>query len=194
MKVLVVYAHPSPESFNHAVLESVKEGLSEAGHTYDVIDLYEMNFDPCLRVEDFVKINSGTNSDDVLSHQERVSKADVLVFIHPYWWGGTPAILKGWIDRIFSMNYAYKTDEETGGIMGLLKAKKSLVLSTCGSPKESSVQSGSFAAFKEIWSQKIIQFCGIPDVHIKLFYDVIMVDDETRKKYLEEARDLARKL
>ena len=194
MKVLIVYAHPNPESFNHAVLESVLGGLSEVGHISDVIDLYKMNFDPCLRVEDFVKINSGTNSDDVLSHQERVSKADVLVFIHPNWWGGIPAILKGWIDRIFSMNYAYKTDEETGEITGILKHKKSLIITTCGSPQEFSEKSGSIAAFKEIWSQKIIQFCGIPDVHIKLFYDVIMADDETRKKYLEEARDLARKL
>ncbi|MCK4794598.1 MAG: NAD(P)H-dependent oxidoreductase, partial [Desulfobacteraceae bacterium] len=51
VKVLVVYSHPNPESFNHAILEAVLEGLSEAGHASDVIDLYKMGFDPCLKVE-----------------------------------------------------------------------------------------------------------------------------------------------
>ncbi len=139
MKVLVVYSHPNPKSFNHAILEAVLEGLSEAGHASDVIDLYKMGFDPCLKVEDFVKIQAGSNSDDVLSHQDRVSKADALVFIHPNWWGGTPAILKGWIDRVFSKGYAYKADEETGAMIGLLKHKKALILTTCGSPQEFSI-------------------------------------------------------
>ena len=188
MRALIVYAHPNPKSFNHAILDSVMEGLSEAGHVSDVIDLYEMDFDPCLKVDDFVKIRSGSNSEDVLSHQARLSKADVLVFIHPNWWGGIPAILKGWIDRVFSMGYAYKADEETGAMVGLLKTQKVLVLTTCGSPEGFSL---CIDAYKDIWAQKILQFCGIPDVHFKLFYDVINVDGKTRKGYLQEARDLA---
>ena len=191
MKVLVVYAHPHPASFNHAILDAVLEGLSEADHESDVIDLYEMGFDPCLKVEDFVKIRSGSNSDDVLLHQSRLSKADAIVFIHPNWWGSPPAILKGWIDRVFSMGYAYKADQETGAMIGLLHAKKSLILSTCGSPEEFSV---CIDAFKDIWEQKILHFCGVQKVDFKLFYDVINVGDETRKIYLEEARDLARNL
>ncbi|MBW2369158.1 MAG: NAD(P)H-dependent oxidoreductase, partial [Deltaproteobacteria bacterium] len=135
MKVLIVYAHPNPESFNHAVLEAFLEGLSEAGHTSDVIDLYEMNFDPCLSLDDFVKLFSGSSSDDVLSHQERVNNADAVVFIHPFWWFGIPAILKGWIDRVFSMGYAYMANEETGEMIGLLKLNKALVITTTGSPK-----------------------------------------------------------
>ena len=187
MKILIIYSHPNPESFNHAILEAVLDGLAEAGHTSDVIDLYEMGFDPCLKVEDFVKIRSGSNSDDVLSHQARVSDADVLVFIHPNWWGSMPAILKGWIDRVFSMGYAYGFDPEIGEIKGLLGITKAIVLTTCGSSEEFSL---CMDAFHDTWSIKILQFCGIPEVDFKIFYDVINVDDKTRKGNLEEARNL----
>ena len=187
MNVLVVYSHPNPESFNHAILEAVLKGLSGAGHENDVFDLYDMDFDPCLKVDDFVKVHLGSNSEDVLLHQARVSNADVLVFIHPNWWGGMPAILKGWIDRVFSMGFAYKADEETSEMIGLLNIQKALVLTTCGSPE---IYSLCIDAYKEIWDQKILQFCGIQDVQFKLFYDVISVDDKTRNGYLDEARNL----
>jgi NAD(P)H dehydrogenase (quinone) len=188
LKVLVVYAHPNPQSFNHAILDAFLEGLSKAGHESDVMDLYSMDFDPCLAVEDFVRIRSGSNSEDVLSLQARINKADVLVVIHPNWWGGVPAILKGWIDRVFSLGYAYAFDQESGTLQGLLDIKKSIIISTCGSSEEFSL---CMDAFHDTWSQKILQFCGIPEVDFKIFYDVINVDDVTRNEYLKETRTLA---
>ena len=59
MKVLVVYAHPNPQSFNHAIVESFTEGLTEAGHTYEVVDLYAINFNPCLSGDDLAKLMAG---------------------------------------------------------------------------------------------------------------------------------------
>ncbi|MBW1801840.1 MAG: NAD(P)H-dependent oxidoreductase [Deltaproteobacteria bacterium] len=190
MKVLIVYAHPNPESFNHAILQAFTSGLSAAGHTYEVVDLYAINFNPCLSVEDFVKISEGSNSDDVLSQQAKVNEADALAFIHPIWWTGTPAMLKGWIDRVFSLGYAYTMEEGTGRPIGLLKHKKALILTTAGSPEELAEMTGSAAALEKIWCHEIIQFCGIDDVRLKVFYSVIVADDETRKGYLDEARQL----
>ena len=136
MNVLVVYAHPNPESFNHAILGAFTEGLDEAGHTYEVLDLYDMKFDPCLSVEDFVKLRAGSNSKDVLAHQEKITKADALAFIHPNWWTGMPALLKGWIDRVFSLGYAYIMEEGTGRPIGLLKHKKAVIFTTAGAAEE----------------------------------------------------------
>lgn len=190
MKVLVVYAHPNPKSFNRAVLDSFIEGLGKAGHTYDVVDLYAINFNPCLSVNDFEKIRAGTNSDDILEQQKKVDGAEALAFVHPNWWTGMPAILKGWIDRVLSLGYAYKMDEDTGRPIGLLKHKKALIMVTAGSPEELAKMNGSAAALEKIWCHEIMQFCGIPEVNLKVFYSVIVTDDGTRKGYLDEVRRL----
>ena len=194
MKVLIVYAHPSHESFNHAILEAFIEGLDAAGHNYEVVDLYAENFNPCLSVEDFVKIREGSNSEDVLAQQVKVDQADALTFIHPIWWTGTPAILKGWLDRVFSMGYAYSIDQESGRPTGLLKQKKAVIFNTAGAPEEKARTTGSEAALEKIWCHEIIRFCGIPEVELKVFYSVIMTDDETRKGYLDEAREMGKRL
>jgi len=192
MKVLVVYAHPNPQSFNHAILESFTGGLAEAGHTYEVVDLYAINFNPCLSGEDFAKLMEGKASDDVRAQQEKVSQADGLVFIHPIWWFAPPAILKGWFDRVFSMGFAYALDEKEGHYTGLLKNQKALVINTAGGTEEEAKTYGSTDALKKIQDELKLGFCGINDVNHVIFYNVIMTDDATRKGYLEEARNLGK--
>ena len=192
MKLLVVYAHPNPQSFNHAILESFTGGLAEAGNTYEVVDLYDINFNPCLSGDDFAKFMAGKAPDDIQAQQEKVSEADGLVFIHPIWWTGPPAILKGWIDRVFSMGFAYMIDEKEGHPVGLLKNQKALVINTAGGTEEEAKMFGSTDALKKIEDELMLKFCGIKDVQHVVFYNVIMTDDATRKGYLEEARNLGK--
>ena len=192
MKVLVVYAHPNPQSFNHAILESFTKGLAEAGHTYEIVDLYAIKFNPCLSGEDFVKLMQWNVSDDVRAQQEKVSQANGLVFIHPVWWTGQPAILKGWIDRVFSMGFAYMLDEKTGHPQGLLKNQKALIINTAGAKEEDSKTMGVPDVLKKIEGDFVLKFSGIDKVQHVLFYNVIMTDDPTRKEYLEKARDLGK--
>ena len=192
MKVLIVYAHPNPQSFNHAILESFTKGLAEAGHTYEVVDLYAIKFNPCLSGEDFGKFMQGKVSDDVRDQQEKVSQANGLVFIHPVWWIGQPAILKGWIDRVFSMGFAYMLDEKTGHPQGLLKNQKALIINTTGGTEEESKTMGGTDVLKKIEGDFMLKFTGIGNVQHVLFYNVIMTDDATRKGYLEKARDLGK--
>jgi NAD(P)H dehydrogenase (quinone) len=192
MKVLVVYAHPNPQSFNHAILESFTKGLVEAGHTYEVVDLYAIKFNPCLSGEDFVVFMQGKVPDDVRAQQEKVSQADGLVFIHPVWWSGQPAILKGWVDRVFSMGFAYMHDEKTGQVNGLLKNQKALIINTSGANEAEAKTSGMADVLKKIEDDLMLKFTGIDNVQHVLFYNVIMTDDATRKGYLGKARDLGK--
>ena len=108
MRVLVVYTHPSPSSYTASVLTRVLAGLEAAGHEVDVLDLYAIGFDPLLSADE--RFRSG---DDPLTaplvrdHIALVRSASAVVFVHPTWWSGPPAMLKGWIDRVFVADVAY---------------------------------------------------------------------------------------
>jgi NAD(P)H dehydrogenase (quinone) len=192
MKVVVVYAHPNPKSFNHAIMESFTAGLAEAGHDYEVIDLYGINFNPSLTTADFEKLMQGKTSDDVKAQQEKLSRSDGLCIIHPIWWTGPPAILKGWVDRVFSLGFAYSFDKKTGSPIGLLKHKKAVVINTAGGREADAKKAGSPAAIKTAEIDGIFKFCGIKEVQHMIFYSVIMTDDAMRKAYLEEAKKLGK--
>ena len=85
MKVLVVYAHPNSQSFNHAILEWFTEGLKEGGHNYEIVDLYGIRFNPCLGLEELAQFSGCQMPKDVLRQQEKVAQADALAFIYPVW-------------------------------------------------------------------------------------------------------------
>jgi Putative NADPH-quinone reductase (modulator of drug activity B) len=192
MKVLIIYAHPNPQSFNHSILESFTKGLAEAGHAYEVVDLYAIKFNPCLSGEDFGMFMQGKVSDDVRDQQEKVSQANGLVFIHPVWWIGLPAMLKGWFDRVFSMGFAYGYDEKTGDFQGLLKNKKALIINTAAAKEEEAKTIGWADILKKIEGDFMLKFNGIDNVQQVIFYNVNMTDDATRKGFLEKARDLGK--
>ncbi|MCW4040334.1 MAG: NAD(P)H-dependent oxidoreductase, partial [Candidatus Bathyarchaeota archaeon] len=78
MKVLVVYAHPNLKSFNHAVLEDFTRGLEVGGHTHEIVDLYAIDFDPRVKLEELAQFNGGHVAQDALDHQQKVASADAL--------------------------------------------------------------------------------------------------------------------
>jgi len=143
MKALIVYTHPNPRSFNHAILETVEADLKGRGVEVRVSDLYAKRFDPALSPRDFESFAAGRLPQDICDEQNDVTWADLLVFIYPIWWYERPALLKGWFDRVFSIGFAYKPSDK--GIVGLLKGKRGLVFSTAGAFEEESVQSGMIA-------------------------------------------------
>jgi NAD(P)H dehydrogenase (quinone) len=191
-KILIVYAHPNPQSFNHAILEVFTSGLSESGHTYEVVDLYAIRFKPCLDGGDLAKLTAGKTPEDIRAQQDKVSRAEGIVFIHPVWWTGAPAILKGWVDRVFSMGFAYTFEEKTGHPVGLLKHKKGLVINTAGAGEEDAEASGMTKTINRAEVEGVLKFCGVREAHHVIFYNVIMTDDETRRRYLEEAKRLGK--
>ena len=102
MRFLVLYAHPVPDSFGSAVHRAVLDGLTEAGHQIDDCDLYAENFQPVLTEnERRAYHNVGANTATVLPHVERLLRAQGVVFVYPTWWYGMPAMLRGYIDRVW---------------------------------------------------------------------------------------------
>jgi NAD(P)H dehydrogenase (quinone) len=106
-RVLVVYCHPNPKSFTHAVLESVCAGLTAGGCAYEVIDLHAERFDPVLIVDETRRRRDLGTVEETRRHRELVAAAKTLVFVYPVWWGGFPAMLKGFIDRVFVSGLTY---------------------------------------------------------------------------------------
>lgn len=193
MEVLIVYTHPNPRSFNRAVLEAFTRGLGEGGHTFEVVDLYAIGFDPRLGLADYVQFTGKQMPQDILEQQEKVARADALVFIHPIWWVGWPAMLKGWIDRVFSYGFAYQFTER-GGIEGLLKYKKALLINTTYYSEEDYEFLGIRDAMEKTLVEFTLKCCGIQDVKYVFLYSVEAVDNKTRWKYLEQVFRLGKEL
>jgi NAD(P)H dehydrogenase (quinone) len=188
MKVLVVYAHPHPESFNHAVLEKFVQGLQAKGHEVEILDLYAADFNPLLSAADLASLQAGATPADIQSQQAKVAQAEGLAFIFPIWWSSMPAVLKGWIDRVFSLGFAYAFTEE--GPLGLLKHKKALLITTAGGDQAFFDHSGIQKAIQMTIDVGIFGFTGIPKIQHEFFYNVIQIDPATREGYLQRAYSL----
>jgi NAD(P)H dehydrogenase (quinone) len=197
MKVLVVYAHPNPLSFNHAVLTAFLRGLNESGHETEVVDLYEIDFDPRFKKEDFAQFTGGAMPEDVREQQKKVAWADAMAFISPIWWMGFPAILKGWGERVFSSGFAYRLTNEgwqgnTRGRVGLLSHRKVLIISTTFFSEEDYEASGLKDAIRKTMVEWAFQGSGVPEIQHVYFYGVYWVEDSTRRAYLQSAYELGK--
>jgi len=181
MKVLTVYAHPNPASFCHAVLEQFTQGLADAGHASEVVDLYSMGFNPVFGQDDYsffvhqsvppevlnetelragiaagaggpirrrvaerwlrdkdlpelLRIVAKRRPKDVLEQQRKVAHADGLAFIAPIFWMNFPAMLRGWVERVFTYGFVYTMtpdawrDGDLNGRIPLLRHKKALIM------------------------------------------------------------------
>ncbi|MGB2600842.1 MAG: NAD(P)H-dependent oxidoreductase [Candidatus Omnitrophota bacterium] len=187
MNHLIIYCHPNPKSFNHAVLESYEGLAKDKGHDVRVRDIYSAGFDPVLKAEDFIKIQQGSVSEDVKEEQEQIKWADIITFIHPIWWFQMPAMLKGYIDRVFSYGFAYKIDE--GGIKGLLSGKKVIILNTTGGSEEVYNGMGFRNAVEKTIDEGVFGVCGMEVAVHGFFYAVPFLTEEDRKGMLEHLKE-----
>jgi len=108
MHALAVFAHPQRDSFTGAMLAATLAGLADAGHSAEAADLYREGFEPRFGPQDYAQFRGETLPADVLREQARIDRADALVLVFPVWWWSFPAVLKGWIDRVFSEGWAYR--------------------------------------------------------------------------------------
>ncbi|MBC8084374.1 MAG: NAD(P)H-dependent oxidoreductase [Hymenobacter sp.] len=165
MNATIVYAHPNPLSFNHALLERTTAQLQAAGATTHVRDLYALGFDPLLKPADFQAFQQGAVPADIQAEQDYIRAADWLVFIYPTWWWDRPAILKGYIDRVFSYGFAFGVGPDSA-VLPLLTGKKALVLNTFGGPTQTQEQvgnTGNLAA--KSMTLGTLALCGIDTVY-----------------------------
>lgn len=157
---LVVIAHPGSESFTRRVAAALVEEASACGHDVVVRDLYAMNFNPVASTADLVAMRSGKIAPDVATEMDHVRRADVISFVAPVWWISTPAILKGWIDRVFLFGFAYGYGPDRK-VQGLLAGKRGLVFTSSGSTQREFEDTGKLAAIRTMWGVGTVEFCGL---------------------------------
>ncbi len=136
MKVLVVYAHPDSASFNHAVLDEVLAGLQSARHEVRVRDLYAEGFEPRLsREEKRAHLSPPESKPQLAEHFADLRWCDALVLVHPTWWGAQPAMLKGWIDRVWARGVAWELPDGAKRLKPILhNVRRIITFTTHGSP------------------------------------------------------------
>lgn len=192
MKILIVLGHPDSSSFNHAIARAVRDDLRDAGHEVVFHDLYEEGFSPLLPTEEIPE--SGRIDERTQRHCEELSSADGIVIVHPNWWGQPPAMVKGWIDRVFRPGVAYRFEEGDGGEgipVGLLKAGAAVVFNTSNTPADRE-RTAFGDPLESIWRRCIFDLCGVTTFYRRMFSMVVTSTEEQRRDWIEEAKALCR--
>lgn len=160
IKHLIVLAHPDPRSLSAAYKEEIVRLTEDTGNEAVVRDLYNIGFHPLLSAEDFTAFRKGEVPGEIKLEQDYIQCADLITFIYPIWWAGMPAILKGYIDRVFSRGFAYDITG-MGEVRKLLSGKKVIILNNFGMPFEEYEKSGMLEALRKTSDAGIFQFCGM---------------------------------
>ena len=187
MKHLIVYAHPHESSFCHAILEIAVKTLQDKGDSVVVRDLYKLGFNPVLSAKDFADLRGGEIPSDIAKEQEYIKEADCMTFIYPLWWTSMPAILKGYIDRIFAYGFAYQF-AENGDIEGLLGDKKVFIISTQGTPNDIYDASGMSEALKQTTDIGVFGFCGMNVLEHMFLGKVNCISEQERTDMLQKVK------
>ena len=138
MLALIIVAHPSSDSYGHALANRAEIGLLAAGHEVIVLDLYELGIRVAMTAEERKAYHGDTPIVDPLiaEHAALVQRAEALVFVYPTWWSGLPAIMKGWLERVMVPGVGFVLDERTNKVRPGLGQMRHLVgISTYGSPR-----------------------------------------------------------
>ncbi|SMO53107.1 NAD(P)H-dependent oxidoreductase [Gracilimonas mengyeensis] len=187
--ILIINGHPSPDSYNHALAEAYKTGALEAGAGIQQIEVGKLDFDPNLK---FGYKKRMELEPDLQEAREKIKQADHLVWVHPVWWGGLPALLKGFIDRIFLPGFAFKYREDSPWWDKYLKGKTARIITTMDQPGwfyRLFFGSPSIKALKK----STLQFCGIKPVRVSYVGSIKASDEKQREKWLSKMYRLGKK-
>lgn len=159
MNILVVLANPKETCFTRDVCATFCSEAHARGHEIVLRDLYAMNFNPVASAADITGNLRGTVAQDVALEQEYVRRSDVIALIHPIWWIDRPAILKGYIDRVFALGFAYGYGPK--GTRGSLSGKRGVLITSSGSTQEHFNESGKMKAVEVAQDLGTMEFCDI---------------------------------
>ncbi|XP_069824638.1 NAD(P)H dehydrogenase [quinone] 1-like [Dendropsophus ebraccatus] len=200
---LIVLAHQERTSFNYAMKEAAQAALKKKGWQVLVSDLYEMKFNSVLSRKDItgnpkepskfkygaetlIAWKEGRLAKDIVEEQKKLEKADLVIFQFPLYWFGLPAIMKGWVERVFSMGFAYTF--QTMYSNGPFKNKKALLSFTTGGAESMTAPNGINGDINVIlWpiQNGILNFCGFKVLEPQIVYGVAHVPQEARVEMLK---------
>lgn len=188
----VILAHPYEKSFNHAIFHRAIAAFQSCGVAVRSHDLYAEGFDPVLTKRELGK----EETEDPLVRRciSELLESRILVFIHPNWWGQPPAMMKGYIDRVFRPPYAYDFDPGDAGAPGIgkLQGKAGIVLNT-GNTDARREDEYFHDPLENEWRQCLFGFCGIERYERRLFRIVADSTEAQRKDWLDEVEGLLKK-
>lgn len=189
MNVVIIKGHPNKKSYNYAIAESFKKGCTKnTTHKIDAIDIIDFDFN--LNI-DFNKHDDQPIEQDILTAQEKIKQADHIVWIYPLWWGTMPALLKGFIDRVFTPGFAFKYREDGSGKWDkLLTGKTSEIICTIDYPIWALKWVYAEAGVK-VMRNMILKFCGIKTKRTTYLGPIINSTPEQREKWLLQIEKLA---
>jgi putative NADPH-quinone reductase len=202
MKAFVVYWHPEPQSFNSAMFHTACETLAGAGHEVKTSDLREMKFDPVSGRSNFTTIKDPAYfkqqieemhatemngfSAEIAVEMEKIEWCDLMIWQFPLWWFGLPAILKGWVDRVFAMGRVYGGDRSYQA--GAFRGKRALLSLTTGGPEDAyrkGAFNGDMAGVLRPIHRGMLQFVGFDILAPQIVYGPVRMTDQQRKQQME---------
>ncbi|WP_163397832.1 NAD(P)H-dependent oxidoreductase [Flavobacterium fluviatile] len=184
-KILIINGHPNPESFNFAIANEYHKGVLDSGSQVETITIAELQFNPNLQ---FGYQKRTELEPDLAEAWKKIQNADHLVWVHPVWWGGLPAITKGFIDRLFLPGMTFQYRKNSVWWDKLLKGKTAHIITTLDQP-------GWY--YRLIYARPSVnqlkkctlEFCGVEPVKVSYIGIVKTAKEEQRKKWLQKVYD-----
>ena len=189
MKVLVISANPRTDSFTAQLAQKYTEGAIASGNLVTLIHLADLHFD--LNVTDRHPQHQ-FQEESVKGLQEKITECDHLVLVYPTWWGSFPALLKGFLDRVFTPGFGFR-ELNYGNQLQLLKGKSAQLITTLDTPVfvfRNFLKEPGTKAVKDA----TLNYCGISPVRTKYFAPVNYVSDKERQEWLMEAENMGKDL
>ncbi|MRX41838.1 flavodoxin family protein [Flavobacterium sp. LC2016-23] len=184
-KILIINGHPNPESFNFAVANEYAHGALDSGAVVETITIAKLQFNPNLQ---FGYQKRTELEPDLLDAWEKIKKADHLVWIHPVWWGGLPAITKGFIDRLFLPGMVFQYRENSVWWDKLLKGKTAHIITTLDQPGWYYRLFYGKPSVNQL-KKSTLEFCGVKPVKVTYIGIVKGSGDFQREKWLQKVYD-----
>ena len=181
-KILIINGHPNKDSYCFGIAEAYKKGALISGADVQEIIISELKFNPNLQ---FGYQKRTELEPDLLNAWEKIKTADHLVWVHPVWWGGLPAITKGFIDRLFLPGLAFQYRENSVWWDKLLKGKTAHIFTTLDQPSWYYKFAFGRPSVNQL-KKSILEFCGIKPVKVTYVGPIKKSSDDFRKKWLSK--------
>jgi len=188
-KILIISGHPDKESFNYALADAYKKGAEISSSEVELINICDLQFNLNLQ---YGYRNRTDLEPDLLDAQDKIKWADHIVWVYPVWWGSVPAIMKGFIDRVFLPGFAFKKKKDSVWWDKYLKGKSARIITTMDQPTwyyRLVYKAPSHNAMKKL----TMQFCGVQKVGITAFGPVRGSKANKRESWLEKVKVLGEK-
>ena len=187
MKHAVIVAHPDPDSFTLSVAQAYCEAVTAKGHEALLRDLYAMDFDPRLKASEIPGHRGFGPADDVKAERTSLKDARVFAFVYPFWINAAPAILKGYIDRVFGLGFAY--GPQSSASQPLLTGRKMISFTSSGAPTEWVEKTGAGEAERTLFDRHISALSGLEILdHIHFGGIVPGIRADVVERHLERVR------